>query len=288
MTTHWGDFVFQKSRTHTSFVLGIDPALKDIPLCFKSNTTSPVEILKSYLSFLLETAGDLIGFIKPQSAYYEAFGSEGVKVLADLVKAAKQKGMGVILDAKRGDIGSTAAAYAQAYLTPDASDLEVDCLTINPFLGPETLEPFVDCARKYGKGLFVLVKTSNPGAGWLQDKKIDGARVSDRVAECVAAWAEETKGSSGLSSIGAVVGATMAEDGQRLRKIMPDSLFLAPGLGAQGGKAEDINILKRPDGSGVLVPVSRGIARFDDLGLSTDAYAVLIRERIAGFKAALG
>ena len=286
MTMHWGDFVFQKSQTHTPFVLGIDPALQDIPECFKSKS-SPAESLKSFLSFLLDAAGDQIGFIKPQSAYYEAFGSEGIKILAGLIKNAKQKGLGVILDAKRGDIGSTAAAYAQAYLTPDTSDLEVDCLTVNPFLGPETLEPFVDCARKNGKGLFVLVKTSNPGSGWLQDKIIDGSPVSDRVAACVAQWATETRGSSGLSAIGAVVGATMPEDGMRLRNIMPDSLFLAPGLGAQGGNPDDIAKLRRKDGSGVLVPVSRGVTKFTDLSLTTDAYASLIRERIKGFKAVL-
>jgi len=287
MTSHWGDFVAEKTRTHGPFVMGIDPVLDDIPACFKTKAASPIEALKDYTAFLLETASDHIGFIKPQSAFFEAFGSDGVHVLATLIQSARQKGLGVILDAKRGDIGSTAAAYASAYLTPNASDLEVDCLTINPFLGPETLEPFVDCARTHGKGLFVLVKTSNPGAGWLQDKKIDGTAVSDRIAACVAQWAKETLGKSGLSSIGAVVGATMAEDGQRLRQIMPDSLFLAPGLGAQGGKAEDIAILRRPDGSGVLVPVSRGVTKVGDLGLTRDAYTRLLHERIDGFKAAL-
>jgi len=160
-------------------------------------------------------------------------------------------------------------------------------MTINPFLGPDTLEPFVKCASKYGKGLFVLVKTSNPGSGWLQDQEIDGACVSDRIARLVAEKAAETKGASGLGAVGAVVGATYPEDSKRLRSIMPDSIILAPGLGAQGGKAEDIQALRRQGASGVLVPVSRGITKVDDLSITRDAYAQLLRERVDQFKTSL-
>jgi len=199
--------------------------------------------------------------------------------------------MGVILDAKRGDIGSTAEAYAAAYMTPSSagsqSDLEVDCLIVNPFLGPDTLEPFVNCVRKYGKGLFVLAKTSNPGAGWLQDKAIEGTRVSDRVAELIETWAYETRGNAGIGSVGAVVGATFPEDGKRLRELMPDAVILAPGLGPQGGKAEDIQCLRRPGPSGVIVPVSRGITKVDDLDISKEAYATVIRRRISNLQESL-
>jgi orotidine-5'-phosphate decarboxylase len=239
---------------------------------------------------LLDIAGSQIGFVKFQSAFFEALGSKGIEVLSHGIALAKKKELGVILDAKRGDIGSTATAYARAYLTParagSLSDLEVDCLTVNPFLGPETLEPFVDCARRYGKGIFFLVKTSNPGAGWLQDRMIDGCPVSDHVATLVASWTVETKGICGISSIGAVVGATVPKDGRRLRALMPDSIFLAPGLGVQGGKPDDIRSLRRPNGSGVLVPVSRGVTKADR-SISMDAYALLIQERIAAYQESL-
>ncbi len=280
----WGDFVAEKTKTCGEFVLGIDPLYADIPDGFKTNVISPTETLERYVNFLIETTADLIGFVKFQSAFFEAFGSKGIGALAQSIASAKSKDLGVILDAKRGDIGSTAQAYANAYLTPGlGSDLEADCLTVNPFLGPDTLEPFFECARKYGKGLFVLTKTSNSGAGWLQDKLIDGTRVSDMVAALVATT-EGSKGTSGLSSIGAVVGATFPEDGQRLRKLMPNSIILAPGLGAQGGKPEDIAALRRPDDLGVLVPVSRGATKVKDLSLTQKAYAALIRERIGDFQ----
>ncbi len=288
MTMHWGDFVAEKTKTHGEFVLGVDPVLGDIPSCFKKAGTSHIDALAAYTSFLLDTTHDLIGFAKFQSAFFEAFGISGIKIMADGIAFLRQKGIGVILDAKRGDIGSTAAAYASAYLTPasagSSSDIEADCLTVNPFLGPDTLEPFVSCATKYGKGLFVLVKTSNPGSGWLQDKEIEGARVSDRVAKLVAEKAAETMGASGLACVGAVVGATYPEDSARLRGLMPASIILAPGLGAQGGKAEDICALRRPGPSGVLVPVSRGITKVKDLDISKDDYAKLLRERVTAFK----
>lgn len=288
---NWADFVAEKTKKRGNLVLGIDPLPADIPDCFKPNGTSIENAVRTYIQFLLETTADQIGFIKYQSAFFEALGSTGVSILAESIRAAKKLGHGVILDAKRGDIIGTTTAYARAYLTPrekgGMSDLEVDCLTINPFLGPETLEPFVDCAKKYGKGLFVLVKTSNPGAGWLQDKEVDATRISDRIARLVAEWAQETIGESGLSPIGAVVGATYPEDGRRLRALMPNSIFLAPGLGPQGGKTESITALNRADGSGVLAPVQRGITKTNDLLIAKDAYAACVRQRIKDYKTKL-
>ena len=243
------------------------------------------------MTFLLDTIAGHAGLVKFQSAFFEAWGSAGVQALAKGVAQAKAHGIGVIMDAKRGDIDSTAAAYARAYLTPalagGVSDLEADCLTVNPFLGPDTLEPLMRCAREYGKGLFVLAKTSNPGSGWLQDKTIDGTRVSDRIGELVAALARETKGASGLGAVGAVVGATYPEDGKRLRALMPDSILLAPGVGAQGASIANIRALDRPGGGGVLVPVSRGITKIADRSLSAADYADLIRKRIAEFRTML-
>jgi len=291
MSMHWGDFVTEQTASYGELVLGVDPVLEDIPLFFKKADRSATEVLEKYVLFLLDVAADQVGFVKFQSAFFEAFGSKGIDVLAQGIALAKKRNMGVILDAKRGDIGTTAAAYARAYLTPakagSVSNLEVDCLVVNPFLGPDTLEPFIDCVRKYGKGLFVLVKTSNPGSGWLQDKIVDGTRVSDRIAKLVADWAAETQGKTGLGSVGAVIGATFPEDGGRLRSLMPDSVILAPGIGPQGGKAEDIRFLRRQNSSGVLVSVSRGITKVDDLNLLEEDYAMLVRKRIESFKKSL-
>ncbi|WP_199775074.1 orotidine-5'-phosphate decarboxylase [Sphingopyxis sp. MG] len=210
---HWGDTVKSKIETVGSLVLGIDPAPDHAPLslCDRSDL-----FLERYVTALLDGAEGKVGFVKFQSAHFEAFGSDGVASLARCIAIARERRMAVILDAKRGDIGSTADAYARAYLVPGGSDLEVDCLTVNPFLGPETLEPFVNCARDYGKGLFILVKTSNPGSGWLQDQSVDGAPVSERVAETVAEWADETLGDCGIGAVGRcrhdlpVAGATIA------------------------------------------------------------------------------
>lgn len=291
MIKHWGDFVAEKTKTHGEFVLGIDPIFEDIPTVFKNPGKSPTEVLADYVSFLLTITWDQIGFIKFQSAFFESFGADGIKVLARGISTSRQKGIGVILDAKRGDIGSTSAAYAKTYLTPQNagsnSDLEVDCLTVNPFLGPETLTPFVECSLKYGKGLFILVKTSNPGSGWLQDKEIEGIKISDRIAMLVAELATETIGTSGLSCVGAVVGATYPEDSKRLRGIMINSIILAPGIGPQGGKQEDIQALRRQGLSGVLVPVSRGITKVDDLAITKDNYAGLLKNRIYSYKKSL-
>ncbi len=227
---NWGDIVTESVGRHGSLVAGIDPIHEDIPGCFKNNKNDQIKCLQDYTAFLIDIIAPHVGFIKPQSAFFEALGSPGVDVLARVMAYARQKGLRIILDAKRGDISSTAAAYASAYLTSEAgSDLEADCLTINPFLGTDTVEPFLDCAKKYGKGLFVLVKTSNPGGGWIQDLKVDGKTVSERIAAQIELWSQDCTGASGLSSIGAVVGATFPEDGVRLRDLMPHAIFSAAG-----------------------------------------------------------
>ena len=281
---HWGDIAKVGSETFGPLVLGIDPVPAHAPSALSSN---PDTFLESYTALLLDAAAGKTGFVKFQSAYFEAWGSAGVASLSKCIAMAKERGLAVILDAKRGDIGSTAEAYALAYLTPGKSNLEVDCLTINPFLGPETLEPFVDCARKFGKGLFVLVKTSNPGSGWMQDQIVDGISVSQRVARLVAAWAEETVGNSGVGAVGAVVGATYPGQGLQLRQSMPRSVFLAPGLGAQGADPSELSALATPL-SPVLVAASRGIAAVTDPGLSLSSYKELVQERIDAFCLALG
>jgi orotidine-5'-phosphate decarboxylase len=287
---HWGDLVAERTEQFGSLVVGIDPVYEDIPHCFRDRFDNHADCLAAYVDFLIETSKQKVGFVKFQSAFFEAFGQQGLTALSKGMALAKKSGLGVILDAKRGDIGSTAAAYARAYLTPAGagglSDFEADCLTVNPFLGPDTLEPFVACSRRFGKGLFILTRTSNPGAGWLQDKRIDGESVSDRIARLIAGWAGETLGASGLGAVGPVVGATFPDDGRRLRALMPHSIFLAPGMGPQGGTPENIAALRR-EGGGVLVPVSRGLTKVDDLTVSRDAYGAIIYARIEALAGSL-
>jgi len=281
---HWGDLVAAKVAASGQLVLGIDPAPKDAPFALSQSSST---FLRRYTEILMVAAHGLVGFVKFQSAFFEAFGSEGVAELARAIALAKELGYAVILDAKRGDIGSTAEAYARAYLSPahaGGTDLEADCLTVNPFLGPGTVEPFVAQARDFGKGLFVLVKTSNPDSGWLQDQRLDGGLVSELVAELVARWAEETMGSSGVGAVGAVVGATHPEQARRLRALMPRSTLLAPGLGPQGGDANALTSLTTKTGP-VLVSASRGIAGVEDRDMPIEAYNVLVRDRIVAFAA---
>lgn len=277
---HWGDTVKSRTEMVGSLVLGIDPDLGHAP---HSLVDEPDHFLERYTTTLLDGAEGKLGFVKFQSAHFEAFGSGGIASLARCIAIARERKFAVILDAKRGDIGSTAEAYARAYLVPGGSDLEADCLTINPFLGPETLEPFVDCARDYGKGLFVLVKTSNPGSGWLQDQRIEGVSVSGHVAKIVAAWADETLGDHGIGAVGAVVGATYPSQAEQLRAAMPRSIFLAPGLGTQGGDSRATSALATPTGP-VLVSASRGVAAIEDRNISLDEYSALIRDRLDGFR----
>ncbi|WP_234851227.1 orotidine-5'-phosphate decarboxylase [Sinorhizobium meliloti] len=197
--------------------------------------------------------------------------------------------MGVILDAKRGDIGATASADARAYLTPASEggcgDFEADCLTVNPLMGPDTLEPFAECAKRYGKGLFVLCRTSNPGAGWLQDRMTGNRLISDHVAELIGGIGQGDV--EGLNAIGAVIGATVPHEGRRLRMLLPNTIILAPGLGAQGGDASSIHALRGNQLGDLLVPVSRGLVSVVDREISPADYRELILNRITTFKDAI-
>lgn len=283
----WVDIVEGNVRQYGELVAGIDPYLPDLPAFFEGGEIG--NWFDRYVNFILDAIDGRIGFVKFQSAYFEAGGLAGLTALSAGMKRAKALGMGVILDAKRGDIGATAAAYARAYLTPPTEggngDFEADCLTINPLMGPDTLEPFVECANRFGKGLFVLCRTSNPGAGWLQDKMAGNRLVSDRVADLIGGLAVTDAGS--LSPIGAVIGATVPHEGRRLRQLLPRSIILAPGLGAQGGDAASIHSLRGTRMGDLLVPVSRGLTRVDDRSISPDTYQAMILERIDHFKTAI-
>ncbi len=198
--------------------------------------------------------------MKFQSAFFERFGPEGVRALWNAASLARSRGLLVIIDGKRNDIGSTAEAYADAYLGPDGDSCDADALTVTPYLGGDGIAPFVDRGVKNGRGVFVLVRTSNPSAGDFQDLESGGRPIYRHVAEKVLEWAAPHRESSGYGPIGAVVGATYPEQLAELRAILPGIWFLVPGYGAQGGSAEDVASAFDDRGLGAVINSSRGIA----------------------------
>ena len=203
--------------------------------------------------------------MKPQSAFYEMYGLNGEEILHRTIRYAREKGLYVILDVKRNDIGSTALAYSKAYLGSVDIDgtmcapCETDSVTVNPYLGTDGVKPFTDDCKELDKAIFVLVKTSNPSSGEIQDLKSDGKHIYEHIAELVNKWNEGTIGKSGYGAVGAVVGATYPEQAAILRQIMKQSYFLVPGYGAQGGGADGVKPCFNEDGYGAIVNSSRGI-----------------------------
>ncbi len=246
------DILIDKIKeTNNPTVMGLDPRYEILPECIKSkygkDIKSVCEGILEYNKALIDATFDIIPAVKPQIAFYEMFGTEGIKCFRETCKHAKEKGMLVIADIKRGDIGTTAAGYSNAYLgktligEKEESLYDIDFATVNPYLGIDGVKPFIEDCKKYNKGIFVLVKTSNKSSGELQDLKLeDGKTIYEKVAELVNSWGEELVGEYGYSSVSAVVGATYPIQLKELREIMPKSYFLIPGYGAQGGKAEDI------------------------------------------------
>lgn len=286
----WASIVVSNVPSYGEIVVGIDPYLPDVPLAFEQGHGG-TDWLPRYLDFVLDVTIGEVGFVKFQSAYFEAYGLAGLTAMSLAMKRARAAGMGVILDAKRGDIGSTAAAYARAYLTPvsggGSGDFEADCLTVNPMMGPDTLEPFLDCVSSFGKGLFVLCRTSNPGAGWLQDRMTGNRFVSDRLADLITTIGSGRAQDSCLSPVGAVIGATAPQEGKRLRQLLPNAVILAPGLGPQGGDPATLHALRGSRPGDLLVPVSRGLLRTEDRSIPLSDYEALIRQRLAQLKAAI-
>lgn len=232
-------------------VIGLDPRYDIIPDCIKNKYSQDLEGAgKAIIEFnkaLIDAVYDIIPAIKPQIAFYEMFGIYGMKAFEETCKYAKEKGMIVIADMKRGDIGTTAKAYSNASIGKtkigeiNHSIYDVEFVTVNPYLGTDGVIPFIEDCKEYGKGIFVLVKTSNKSSGELQDLVTeDGEKIYIKVAKLVNEWGKELIGKYGYSSISSVVGATYPKQLEELRKIMPHSYFLIPGYGAQGGKAEDI------------------------------------------------
>jgi orotidine-5'-phosphate decarboxylase len=238
-TWHFADrYIEAARRLGTPLCVGLDPHLERIPHGFGVQLGEPAsdasaDGVEGFFSAVIDTCAGKVPIIKPQIAFFEQLGWRGLRALERLVARARDRGLLVLLDAKRGDIGSTAQAYAQSYLLP-SSPCRADALTVNPYLGLDSLEPFLDASRAHGVGVFVLARTSNPGSADFQSANADGVPLYERVARLLAPVASTLRGSSGWSNVGVVAGATYPEESERLRAVLPDSLFLVPGYGAQG------------------------------------------------------
>ena len=253
-------------------VVGLDPMLGFIPEPVKEKAfreygetlEGAAEAVWQFNRAIVDAIHDRIPAVKPQIAMYEQFGVPGLAAYQKTIEYCHQKDLVVIGDVKRGDIGSTSAAYADGHLGSVTVGgtvcraFDEDFATVNPYLGSDGVRPFLTVCQKEKKGIFILVKTSNPSSGEFQDRLIDGRPLYEWVGEKVAAWGEECMGSS-YSYVGAVVGATYPEMGRVLRQIMPKTYILVPGYGAQGGKAEDLAPYFNKDGLGAIVNSSRGI-----------------------------
>lgn len=259
-------------KTGAPIVVGLDPMLNYIPeqvqqkafAEYGETLEGAAEAIWQFNKEIVDKTYDLIPAVKPQIAMYEQFGLPGLAAFKKTVDYCKEKGLVVIGDIKRGDIGSTSAAYAVGHIgkvkvgSKTYAPFDEDFVTVNPYLGSDGVNPFLDVCKEEKKGIFVLVKTSNPSSGEFQDQKIDGRPLYELVGEKVAAWGSEVMGDE-YSYVGAVVGATYPEMGKVLRKVMPKAYILVPGYGAQGGKGKNLVHFFNEDGLGAIVNSSRGI-----------------------------
>lgn len=289
-----------KNRSH--LVAGFDPILEKLPQFILQGVAQKAatdgEMIEMALAIFrdafITAISDRVAAVKPNIAFFEQYGLPGIKAFADFCSAVREREMPLIIDAKRGDIGSTATAYSAAFLGQvtlagkKVAGFEGDALTVNPFLGFDTLEPFMKDCQEFGKGIFVLVRTSNPGATDLQGLRANEISVSDHVADWIARNAEKLLGSCGWSGLGAVVGASYPEDAVKLRQRMPRSFFLIPGFGAQGSDAKDsiagFGSLNGERG-GALVNVSRGL--LEGKANSSEEFVSLIRANADRFNSEL-
>lgn len=306
------DRLIEKIRkTNAPIVVGLDPMLSYVPeqiqrAAFEQFGETPegaAEAIWQYNKGIVDAVWDLIPAVKPQIAMYEQFGIEGLKAFQKTVDYCHEKGLVVIGDVKRGDIGSTSAAYATGHLgkvqigSKSYAAFDEDFATVNPYLGTDGIKPFVDVCREEKKGIFILVKTSNPSSGEFQDRLIDGRALYEYVGEKVTEWGADCIGASGYSAVGAVVGATYPEQGKILRKLMPKSFILVPGYGAQGGQGKDLVHFFNEDGLGAIVNSSRGIIaaykqdKYKEQGITPENYAdasrMAVEDMIADIAGAL-
>ena len=295
-------------KTGAPIVVGLDPMLNYVPEHIQKKAFAEygetlegaAEAIWQFNKEIVDKVHDLIPAVKPQIAMYEQFGIPGLMAFKKTVDYCKEKDLVVLGDIKRGDIGSTSAAYAVGHLgrvqvgSKFYVPFDEDFATVNPYLGSDGVKPFMDICKEEKKGIFVLVKTSNPSSGEFQDQLIDGKPLYELVGEKVAAWGEEVMGDE-YSYVGAVVGATYPEQGKLLRKVMPKAYILVPGYGAQGGKGADLVHFFNEDGLGAIVNSSRGIiaaykqekyAQFGALNFG-DASRAAVEDMVADIKGAL-
>jgi orotidine-5'-phosphate decarboxylase len=274
--TNFADRVIEGVRArHSHAVVGLDPVITRMPAFilegaagrFGKTAKGAAAAITEFNRLVIDAVAGQVALVKPQSAFYEVYGYHGVEAFWETVRYARDKGLTVIADAKRGDIGSTAEAYAAAFFghpnpleSWEDPDLWADSLTINPYLGSDGLVPFVKRCKSRGTGVFVLVKTSNPSSGELQDQELfSGESVAQQVAKLVDHLGSQVVGESGYSAVGAVVGATYPQDLARYRQEMPRAIILVPGYGAQGGTGPDVVHAFNQDGLGAVVNASRSV-----------------------------
>jgi len=250
-------------RKKSAVVVGLDPRVNQLPKEIQDKYNlqtdgSAKNIAAAIFEFnkgIIDAVADYVPAVKPQIAFYEVYGSAGYEAYENTVKYASEKNLYVIGDIKRGDIGSTCDAYAKAHY----EQIPTDAITVNAYLGEDGVKPFLKYTESHGKGMFILVKTSNPSSGQLQDRKIDDVPVYVQMARLVKSWGDAFVDESGYTPVGAVVGATYPEELETLRKELPNAYFLIPGYGAQGGGGQDVVGGFNSDGLGALVNSSRGI-----------------------------
>ncbi len=289
-------------QTNAPIVVGLDPKLGFIPShildkAYKDHGKTLEGAAAAVMEFnkgIVDATYDLVPAVKPQIAMYEQFGLPGLVAYQETVKYCKKKGLVVIGDVKRGDIGSTSESYAIAHLgSIDVGGEKIkvfdeDFATVNPYLGTDGIKPFTDVCAVEDKGIFVLVKTSNPSSGEFQDRESDGKPIYQYVGEMVDKWGSDLVGKCGYSSVGAVVGATYPEIGKIMRKVMPKTYILVPGYGAQGGKGKDLVHFFNDDGLGAIINSSRGIiAAYKNEGYASfgeEGYADAARQAVIDMK----
>ncbi len=274
----FADLLFASIRAKNSrCVVGLDPRIDQMPEFVARE--SACAAITEFHELVLDAVMDLVPAVKPQLAFFEQYGVAGMQAFENTVRAAKRRGLLVIADGKRNDISTTAQAYANAYLAPGG--FECDALTVTPYLGGDSLEPFVEACRDHGKGLFVILKTSNPGSKDFEDQALaaTGRPLYEKIAGVLNELGAPLVGESGYSSIGAVIGATFSEEARRLRELMPRAPILVPGYGAQGGSAKAAAECFNEDGLGAIVNSSRGITyAFGDRTISRDSFVESVRE----------
>jgi len=285
--SHFADRLLARvEATRSHLVVGLDPDLGELPdelLDGVTDLAGAAGAVEAFARAVIDGVADLVPAVKPQSAFFEALGAAGVAALERVEAHARAAGLLVIEDAKRGDIGNTMAAYAAAAIgrvrIREGEGLPVhdaDAVTVSPYLGPESLQPMLDVARAFGKGLFVLVRTSNPASGEVQDG------IYERVARMVHDLGREGLGERGYADVGAVTGLTYSEEAPALRALMPNAILLVPGLGAQGGRPEDFAGFLDDDGLGAVAAASRSIAGAWRARSGGEAALVAIREGARG------